>query len=412
MLDRINSYVWGNGLIFLILTTGILYTVKLRFIQIRIFPYFFRKFRRSRNKHAQFGTFCMSLGTAMGTGNITGVASAIRIGGAGAVFWMWVSAVLGMSVVYAENFLSAKYSTDEIRGPMAYIRYGLKCKPLSYFFAVCCIAASFGMGGSAQISTLSDNLYQCTHINHVLLAGLIFILIFVIIQGGAERISCAAKVLLPAASVIYTVICILSVTVNRHALPAVIADIFKQASGVKQVFGGFAGYTVSKAVSVGIRKGIFSNEAGLGSSPILHSSSENYSSYKIQGMCSMLEVFIDTILCCTLTAAAVLCSTGEPTVYSALRPVTGAYTNVILAVLMAVFAFCTVIGWSYCGSAAFSYIFKCDRAFFPAIYAAISASGAIIRSEAVWTLSDIFNGLMAFPNIIALLLLIGQVRKE
>ena len=412
MLERINSYIWGNGLIFLILITGILYTVRLGFIQIKIFPYFFKKFRRNKNKREQFGTFCMSLGTAMGTGNITGVASAIRIGGAGAVFWMWISAILGMSVVYTENFLSARYSTDEIRGPMAYIRFGLNCRPLSYFFAICCVFASFGMGGAAQISTLSDNLYQCTHINHVLLAGLIFILIFVIIQGGAERISCAAKVLLPAASVIYTVICIASVMLNRHALPAVISDIFEQASGVKQVFGGFTGYTVSKTVSVGLRRGIFSNEAGLGSSPILHSSSKNYSSYKVQGMCSMLEVFIDTMLCCTLTAAAVLCSSGDPTVYSALRPVTGANTNFIIALLMAVFAFCTVIGWSYCGSAAFSYIFKCRRSVFPAIYAVISASGAVIRSETVWTVSDIFNGLMAFPTIIALLLLIGQVKKE
>ena len=126
----------------------------------------------------------------------------------------------------------------------------------------------------------------------------------------------------------------------------------------------------------------------------------------------MLEVFIDTMLCCTLTAAAVLCSSGDPTVYSALRPVTGANTNFIIALLMAVFAFCTVIGWSYCGSEAFSYIFKCRRSVFPAIYAVISASGAVIRSETVWTVSDIFNGLMAFPNIIALLLLIGQVKKE
>ena len=412
MLEKINSYVWGTGLISLLLIAGLLYTIRLRFIQFRIFPYFFMALRKSGSKRPQFGTFCMSLGTAMGTGNITGVASAIRIGGAGAIFWMWISAILGMAIVYAENYLSAKYSTETIRGPIAYIRYGLGSKTLSGVFALCCLFASLGMGGMAQISTLSDNLYKCMEIRPLLLSCIVYIIIYIIIKGGSERISGVAKILLPLSTVVYTLICVVTIIQNSPKLPFAFLNIFSQAFGIKQTIGGITGYTVSKAVSVGIRRGIFSNEAGLGSSPLLHSASENYSSYKIQGMCSMLEVFIDTILCCTLTAAAILCSSKDMTVKSSFLPVTGELTDIILALLMVVFALCTVIGWSYCGSVAFCYLFGSKDDVFTLIFSVIAASGALLRSQTVLTISDIFNGLMAFPNIIALMFLIKQVKIE
>ena len=412
MVEKINSYVWGNGLIILLLMTGLLYTLRLHFIQFRILPYFIKIFQKRENKCSQFGTFCMSLGTAMGTGNITGVASAIRIGGAGAIFWMWISAFLGMALVYAENCLSAKYSTETIRGPIAYIRYGLGSTTLSGIFAFFCLCASFGMGGMAQISTLSENLYKCVEIRPILLSCFVCIILYVIIKGGTERISGVAKILLPLATFVYTLICVATIIKNKQKLPFTFLDIFSEAFGLKQAMGGITGYSVAKAVSVGIRRGIFSNEAGLGSSPLLHSASENYSSYKIQGMCSMLEVFIDTILCCTLTAAAVLCSSVDMTVNSSFLPVTGAITDIILALLMVIFAFCTVIGWSYCGSVAFCYLFGSNSKGFNIIFSLVAASGAFLHSQTVWTISDIFNGLMAFPNIIALLLLVKHVSKE
>lgn len=411
MLDRINSYIWGKGLIALLLLTGALYTVRTGFVQLRMFPYLFRKFRGSKNKRSQFGTFCMSLGTAMGTGNITGVASAVRIGGAGAVFWMWVSAFTGMAVVYAENSLSAKYSSKSICGPMAYIRYGVGSKKLSIFFALCCMLASFGMGGMVQISELSDNIVRCVNIPVYTLFTVLFIVICFTVCGDARRISTAAQFLLPLAAVTYAFICIYAIIMSERSIKEVICDIFSEAFGLKPVIGGVLGYSISKVVSIGIRRGVFSNEAGLGSSPILHSSAENFRSAQVQGMCSMLEVFTDTFLCCTLTAVTVLC-TGKDTIYHTFEPYIGGMTDWVLAFIMSVFAFCTVIGWSYCGKTAFKYIFGEESMVFCVIFSAVAASGTVFKSEELWDLSDIFNGLMAFANIFALLYLVRDVRKE
>ena len=411
MLDRINSYIWGKGLIALLLLTGAVYTIKTGFVQLRMFPYLFGNFRRSKNKRSQFGTFCMSLGTAMGTGNITGAASAVRIGGAGAVFWMWVSAFTGMAVVYAENSLSAKYSIKSICGPMAYIRYGVGSQRLAIFFAVCCMLASFGMGGMVQISEMSDNIARCADIPFCILFIVLFILIFFTVSGDARRISAASQLLLPLAAVTYSFMCIYAIIRSERSITEVICDIFSEAFGVKQMIGGVSGYSISKAVSIGIRRGVFSNEAGLGSSPILHSSAENFRSAQVQGMCSMLEVFTDTFLCCTLTAVTVLC-TGKDTIYHAFEPYIGGMTDWVLAFIMSVFAFCTVIGWSYCGKTAFRYIFGERSIIFCAVFSAAAASGTVFKSDELWTLSDIFNGLMAFANIFALLCLVRNVKKE
>ena len=412
MLDSINSYIWGKGLIALLLLTGAVYTVRTGFVQVRMFPYLFRKFWGAKNKRSKFGTFCMSLGTAMGTGNITGVASAVRIGGAGAVFWMWVSAFTGMAVVYAENSLSAKYSSKSICGPMAYIRYGVGSKKLSIFFALCCMLASFGMGGMVQISEMADNIGRCADIPMYIMFAVLFIVIFFTVCGDARRISAAAQLLLPLAAIAYAFICIYAIIRSERSITEVICDIFSEAFGLKQVIGGVSGYSISKAVSIGIRRGVFSNEAGLGSSPILHSSAENYKSAQVQGMCSMLEVFTDTFLCCTLTAVTVLCTGKDHTIYSAFESVSGEMTDLILAVIMSVFAFCTVIGWSYCGKTAFRYIFGEKSTVFCVIFSAAAASGTVFKSEELWTLSDIFNGLMAFANIFALLYLVRDVSKE
>lgn len=412
MLEKINSHIWGVGLISLLLITGIIYTFKLRFIQFRSFPYVLKSMKNGENK-GQFRTVCMSLGTAMGTGNITGVASAISIGGAGAVMWMWISAFLGMATVYAENSLSAIYSDKKVRGTMAYIEKGLKSRHLAGFFAFCCLLASFGMGGMVQINTLSESVIDCTGISPFFLAIILFSLIFLIICGGAKRIGTAAQILLPFATVLYTILCIIAITKFRDRLPSVLSQIIKEAFGVKQAAGGISGYTLSKAVSAGIRRGVFSNEAGLGSSPILHSSSQNADFGVMQGMSSMLEVFIDTMLCCTLTALVILCASEDNTVRTAFFHVTGGKTDIFLAVIMSVFSLCTVIGWFYCGETAFRYFFKNSKAFFFAFVFSLTASlGAIFKAESIWTLSDIFNGLMAFPNLLALLMLIKHVKRE
>ena len=412
MLEKVNSYVWGVVLISLLLMTGALYTFKLRFIQFRMFPYFIKNVKKGGN-NGQFRTICMSLGTAMGTGNITGVASAISIGGAGAVFWMWISAFFGMATVYAENSLSAQFTDKKVLGTMAYIEKGLGSKCLAAFFSICCILACFGMGGMVQINALSESVRNCTDISPFFLSLVLFLLIYAIISGGAKRIGSAAQILLPFATVLYTVLCIFVIAKYSEKLPYVFSQIINEAFGIKQAAGGISGYALSKAVSAGIRRGVFSNEAGLGSSPILHSSAENANNSAMQGMSSMLEVFIDTMLCCTLTAIVILCASDDNTVRTAFFHVMGVKTDIFLAVIMSVFALCTVIGWYYCGETAFKYLFKSRKAATFAFTFSLTASlGAIFKAESIWTISDIFNGLMAFPNLLALLLLFKHVKSE
>ncbi len=410
MLEKLNGFIWGNVLIFLLLSTGVVYTFKLRFIQFRTIPYIIKNLNDKTLRKAQTKTICMSLGAAMGTGNIIGVASALSIGGAGAVFWMWVSAFLGMAVVYAENTLSALYSDNELKGPMAYLKKGLGSDRLADIFAFCCLMASFGMGGMAQTNSMSESIVDCIDVSPLLLAVIFFISINHVVRGGAGRIENTAQILLPIATLIFSVLCIISISASGKSVADVFSEIINKAFGVKQTFGGISGYRISKAVSAGIRRGVFSNEAGLGSSPVLHSSSQNHSNAVLQGVSAMFEVFIDTIVCCTLTAFTILCSASDGNISSAFIHITGSATNTIIAVLMTIFAFCTVIGWYYCGETAFVHLFgNIPRKVFSLIFAAAASLGAFMNAEKVWLLSDIFNGAMAFPNLIGVILLIKKV---
>lgn len=415
-LEKINSYVWGAGLISLLLLTGLLYTIKLRFIQLKMFPFIVKTQFTDKSKGSsglsQWKTVCMSLGTAMGTGNITGVAAALAVGGAGAVFWMWVSAFLGMALVYAENSLSVIYSDDECRGPMAYLSKGLGCRYLALIFAFLCLVAAFGMGGMVQVSSFTDSIQSTYSINSYLLAGIIFIIIYLVTSGGAKRIGTAAQMLLPVATILYAAFGAAILFIFREKIPQALGSVFSQAFGIRQAAGGASGYAVARAVSVGIRRGIFSNEAGLGSSPILHSAAES-DSPTLQGMWSMFEVFFDTIVCCTLTALVILCASSDFSVQGAFSVVLGDKSGIFLTMEMAVFAFCTIIGWYYCGETAYRYITgKISGKIFCLLFAAVSSLGAIIALKTVWTLSDIFNGLMAFPNLLGLIFLINKVKKE
>ncbi len=406
-LEKLNSYIWGAGLIFLLLMTGFIYTIKLRFVQFRILPFFIK----NPPDKKQFRTVCMSLGTAMGTGNITGVASAVAFGGAGAVFWMWISAFLGMALVYAENKLSVIYSTKDTRGSIAYLAKGLGSPLLAGIFSVFCIMSCIGMGGMAQVNTFAESLKPCIHTNNYILAVIIFILIFLVTSGGADRIGKTAQFLLPIVSITYMTGCLIVIFAFRKNIPNAFSEIFGQAFGIRQFAGGVSGYTISKAVSTGIRRGIFSNEAGLGSSPILHSSADS-DNPELQGMWSMAEVFFDTIICCTLTALTVICTSAN-TVQTAFSTVMGKYSVIFTAISMAVFSFCTIIGWYYCGETAFKYLSKeRGKKVFCIIFSLFASLGAIMTMKTVWTLSDIFNGLMAFPNLTGLILLMNKVKKE
>lgn len=401
MLEKINNLVWGNGLVFLLLAVGIIFTVKLGFIQFSLPRFLFSGKKSANSGLSQLKTVCMSLGTTMGTGNITGTAAALAMGGAGAVFWLWVSAFLGMATVYAENVLSAKYSDENAKGTMAYLSYGLGAKRLAWIFALFCVFASFGMGGMVQINTFAESL----PINPLITFAVTFAVIYAITSGGAERIGTSAQYLLPVASLAYAAGCTAVLIAFRRNIPHVFADIFSQAFDFRSVSGGFAGY----AVSVGIRRGIFSNEAGLGSSPILHSSAGDTEPHT-QGMWSMFEVFFDTILCCTLTAVTLM-SAGSLSVADTFSAVMGNFSQPFVSAELCIFALCTVIGWYYCGETAFRYITGKENKIFCFVFALAASSGALFSAQSVWTLSDIFNGLMAFPNLTALLFLMKNVNN-
>jgi len=413
MIFRARSLIWGTGLVFLILFTGAVYTVKLRAVQFRMPKFVINRHgkRRKNSGFSQRKTVCMALGAAMGTGNITGVSAALAAGGPGAIFWMWCSAFLGMAVVYAENSLSAVHSEKNVRGPMAYISRGLGSRKLAAFFAAMCVLACLGMGGMVQVSSVSDAVKANRDIPEGLIAVTAFAVILAVVSGGAQRIGSAAQILLPAAALVYGAACIAAISLSAEKLPEALGSVFSSAFGIRQAAGGISGYAVSKAVSTGIRRGIFSNEAGLGSSPLLHSAAEGSDSYE-QSMWSMAEVFADTIFCCSLTAFALLCAAPDLSVETALGTVFGIYADHVTTVLLAVFAFCTVIGWYYCGEEALRYIFKGKSVrIFCVIFSAAASLGALIGSETVWAVSDIFNGLMAFPNLTALLLLINRVKR-
>ena len=411
IFDKISSLIWGRPLIFLLLATGALFTIKLDVPQFRL-PHFMLSCKNRNNSGlSQFRTVCMSLGAAMGTGNITGVSAAVAIGGAGAVFWMWVSAFFGMAVVYAENYLSVLYSDKKKRGPMAYLEKGIGSEKIACAFAVMCILASLGMGGMVQVNSFTEILGKCLSLPDFITAAFMFMLIYAVISGGAERIGTAAQTLLPAASAVYAVLCLCVIIRHHTNILSAVSSIFTQAFGSRQTIGGISGYGISKAISTGIRRGIFSNEAGLGSSPILHSAAESDSPYT-QGMWSMFEVFFDTMVCCTLTALTVLTS-GKHDISAAFSTVTGSSSAYITAALMAVFAFCTIIGWYYCGESAFVYLSRHNiRICFPLVFSVTASVGAVISPECVWTISDIFNGMMAFPNLFGLLFLSKNIKKE
>lgn len=403
ILEKINNFIWGNSLVTLLLVTGLILTFKLKFIQFRL-PFLLKKHGKSGNNQglSQFKTVCMSLGTAMGTGNIAGVSSAIAIGGAGAIFWMWISAFLGMATVYWENILSARYSDNELKGPMAYLTKCLGSPLMALFFAIFCVCTSLGMGSMAQISVFADAFGQCVNFSRPIMAAAVFAVVLIVVRGGGQRIGTAAQFLLPLASVAYTAACIGVIALNIRHIPHIFEEIFSEAFNFKSAVGGGIG----AAISTGIRRGLFSNEAGLGSSPILHSAADS-SSPETQGLWSMFEVFFDTIICCTLTALTVLCGSENFSPAAAISAVLGDFSDTFITAELGIFSFCTVIGWYFCGMTAFNHIFKGRfTEYFALAYAALAACGALFSAESVWILSDIFNGLMAFVNISGIIIII------
>lgn len=439
----IHDLVWGPWLLVLFLGTGIFYTFKLRGFQIFHLRYWWKATVGTlggggEESKSQMATACTALAATVGTGNIAGVATAIAAGGPGAVFWMWVSAFVGMAAAYGETYLGIKYrykgpDGQYICGPFVYLERGLKSRKMGLIYAFFCVLASLGMGSMVQANSISDSFTYAFSFPPLITGLAVTALTMAVIFGGIGRISEAASKLVPFSACLYMVLCGIVIFSCYDRVPGVFAEIVKEAFNVKSAAGGAAGYGMAKALSYGVARGVFSNEAGLGSLAVLHGSAGKTTAGE-QGMWAIFEVFFDTIISCTLTALVILCIAGKSgaagTLFSAdgqtdgsamiaacFSQCFGAAGGYLTAVSMALFAFATIIAWFYLGRQAVAYLTEHSGAgriflfFYGFVYLNAVFFGCVAKLELVWNLSDVFNGLMAVPNLIGILLLSKEVKS-
>ena len=438
--DAVNSFVWGPVMIVIILGTGILLTVSNKFFQITKFPLVCKSTigktfkgktaHKTNSKSAipQFEAFSAAIAGTIGTGNIVGVATALVAGGPGAIFWMWISAFFGMMTKFSENVLGIYYrrrnqNGEFVGGPMYYIESGLgkKWKWLGITFAIFTIFASFGYN-MTQVNSISSVCFETFKMPKWVTGVLVAILIALVTLGGIKRIGKVASYIVPFMAIIFMVMGIVIIGINYRNIPSSMALIFKSAFTFKAAGAGIAGYTIKVAMKAGLARGIFSNEAGLGSSVMAHSSSDVKEPVQ-QGMWGVFEVFLDTIVICTMMALVYLTSgafgavddggkliDGVPLAIIAFKGNLGTFGQVIFSIILPLFAFTTILSWSFYGEKAVEYLTgKIGVIIYKVIYIAVVVVGAMLNLELVWNIADTFNGLMAIPNLISLILLSGNV---
>ncbi len=448
----VNNFVWGLPMLVLLVGTGILMTVMTKVFQITHFGYWMKHTLGSifTDKHiimhtaagdssiSQFQSLCTALAATIGTGNIVGVASALIFGGPGAIFWMWIVAFFGMMTNYSENVLGIYYRQKNEKGEwsggaMYYLRDGLGAKPgcrqigavLACLFSVFCLLASFGIGNMSQINSIAGNMNSAFGIPNMATGIVLMAVAGLVIVGGIKRIATVTEKLVPFMAIFYVSGALVSCAVHAARIPAAFIAIVKGAFAMKAVGGGIVGSGIGLAVTWGMKRGVFSNEAGLGSSVMVHSSS-NVKEPVRQGMWGIFEVFADTMVVCSLTAFTVLTSglvdleTGEVLADSAGSALVGeAFATVFgsvgprfIAVAILLFAFSTVLGWSHYGTKAFEYLFGSSvTIIYRVIFIAFILCGATMSLGLAWDLSDTFNGLMAIPNLIGVLALSPVVAR-
>lgn len=435
-LDQLNSLVWGWPLMFLLIGTGLWFSGLLRGLQFRLLPHaLWLAFVRRRESNGEgdishFQALMTAMAATVGTGNIVGVATAIAIGGPGAVFWLWVTGCVGMATKYAEALLAVKFRVKVPNGtmcggPMYYIENGLGTKWLAIAFACFTVVASFGIGNLTQANAVADSLNGSFGFDTRDTGMVLTILSGLVLLFGIKGIARVTSCLVPLMILAYLGITVGVLWVNASALPSVIALIVRHAFTPTAAAGGFAGAVVSQTVRVGLARGLFSNESGLGSAPIAAAAAKTRQPV-VQALVSMTQTFIDTLLICTLTALVILSSdawtqtgpdgsglTGARLSAAAFNSVYGAWGGRFATVALALFAWSTLIGWGYYGEKALQYLVG-EKAIpvYRTVFVSTVYIGCIMRLETCWTLADIFNGLMALPNLIALLLLSPVIRSE
>ena len=458
--NAVNGVVWGVPALALLAFVGILMTVLTKVFQVSHFGHWIKKTIGAvfSDKHvtshtkdksiSQFQSLCTALAATVGTGNIVGVSGAILLGGPGAVFWMWIMAFLGMMTNYSENVLGIFYrrknSKDEWSGgAMYYLRDGLGSKKgckgigkvLAFLFSLFCLIAAFGIGNMTQVNSISENMEAVFSIPTWVTGAIVMILVGLVVVGGLKRIASVTEKIVPFMVILYMIGTIVIFIIHINQIGAVFSSIFRSAFAVESAAGGIVGYGMKLAIEQGMKRGVFSNEAGLGSSVMVHSNSNVKEPVK-QGMWGIFEVFADTIIVCTLTAFAVLSSglvnletgvTAETFVNHAGEVIRLAKPNLVsavfnqqfgfigsafIAVSIALFAFSTILGWSHYGTKACEYLLGEKRtAPYRILFVLLVFGGAVMGNNLAWDLADTFNGLMMIPNLIGVIALSGLVMK-
>lgn len=443
--SAVNNFVWGVPAMICIFGVGLYLSIRTGFLQIRKFPYamrttlgrVFRKREASDGSLTPFQAVCTALAATVGTGNIAGVAGAIAIGGPGAVFWMWISALLGMCTKFAEVTLAVHFRErnahgDLVGGPMYYIKNGLSKKWhwLAVLFSVFGVLTVFGTGNATQVNTITTAINSALlnfHIidqdsvstSNLILGILIAVVVGLVLLGGIKRIGSVTEKLVPFMALFYIILALGVVVMNYQSIPAVFTSIISGAFHPSAVTGGVVG-SMFLSMKKGVSRGIFSNEAGLGTGSIAHACADTKKPVK-QGFFGIFEVFMDTIVICTLTALVVLCS-GVPIRYGVdagaeltiqgFIATYGSWVSLFTAVAMCCFAFSTIIGWGLYGARCIEFLFS-EKVIKPfmVVYSLVAILGATANLGLLWSIAETFNGLMAIPNLIAIFLLSGTVVK-
>ncbi|WP_071027736.1 alanine/glycine:cation symporter family protein [Peptoniphilus raoultii] len=429
MIKEVNSFingiVWGWPMLFFLVGCGIYLTFELKFLQVREFAYtmkntLFKVFKKdSSAKEGELTAFqavSTALAATVGTGNIAGVALAIATGGPGAVFWMWLSAIFGMCTKFSEVVLAVTYRErnskgEYIGGPMYYIKNGLKLNWLAYMFAFFGAFASFGIGNMTQSNAISQTLNTNFNIDQKITGVILILMTGIVVIGGVKRIGQVTEKIVPFMSLFYILGGLIILVINAGKIPGAFALIFSSAFNPKAAFGGAVGVSLKLTMKMGIARGVFTNEAGLGSAPIAHAASNTDHPVR-QGLWGIFEVFTDTIVVCSITALTILTSglwnSGLEGADLTVAAFDSAFSGgrYIVAIGLLFFAFSTVLGWAYYGEKCFSFLVgEKIGSFYKYLYVLACYVGATGSLQLVWNISDTLNGLMAIPNLIGLAML-------
>ena len=438
LVGAVNTVLWDYALLFLLVATGIFFTVRLGFIQLRKFGEGMRRLfggfsmkgaRAGKEGMSSFQALTTAIAAQVGTGNITGCATALYSGGPGAIFWMWLSAFFGMATIYSEAVLAQRFRTTDADGhvtggPLYYIRAAFRGKFgkfLSGFFAIAIILALGFMGNMVQSNSIGDAFYTAFGIPKLAVGVVVAVIAAFIFLGGVRRIASFTEKIVPIMAFFYIVGCIIILCINHATLLSALRSIFVCAFDPQAVFGGALGLSMREAMRYGVARGLFSNEAGMGSTPHAHAMAK-VEKPQDQGVIAMMGVFIDTFIVLTLTALVILSSgmlqpvngplQGTALAQAAFNAAFGSFGNAFVAICMLFFAFSTIIGWYFFGEVNVKALFgKGAAKLYAVIVVVFIVVGSTLKVDLVWSLSDMFNGLMVLPNLIGLLALSGLVVK-